>query len=433
MEPATSWFLLVYIATCVLAAASAAFATLLKVEPQAFEGDTRSVLARIQEHWPAELALTLLLFPFLGMAAVLVLGTLHFRSLVLSSVSASPAGGPALLLWLALTLLVLISVSLFRSLGARYPATLTRLLGWIFVPAFFLLYPLNRLFGSLLGRLKLTRGLETFGPLISAREVQDFVGSAGGVDVLGDGEREMISSIVEMRDTPVREVMIPRIDMKLLDIETPFAEARDFTAACGHSRVPVYKGSSDHVVGILYAKDLLRSGGDQDAASLIQLIRKPYFVPETKMVADLLRRFQEVRQHMAIVVDEYGGTAGIVTLEDLLEEIVGEIRDEFDQDENLFELIGEDSARVDAKIDLEELGEILDHEFEEVEEDFESLGGLLLYHSGRILKPGDELFLDPFTFRVESVQRQRIAKVIMIRPGLAAAVREQGKGEEVSS
>jgi CBS domain containing-hemolysin-like protein len=432
VEAASTWFLLAYLATCVLAAASAAFSTLLRVEPQAFEGESRGVLARLHEHWPGELALTLLLFPFLSMTAALVLGSLRFRGLTQPAEAADPVSGRALLLWLGLTLLILVTVSLFRSLGMRYPATLTRLLGWIFVPAFFLLYPFSRLFGSLLGRLKLTRGLETLGPLISAREVQEFVGSAGGVDVLGDGEREMISSIVEMRDTPVREVMIPRIDMKLLDIETPIAEARAFTASCGHSRVPVYKGSSDHVVGILYAKDLLRIGNEPDAGSLIQLIRKPYFVPETKMVADLLRRFQEVRQHMAIVVDEYGGTAGIVTLEDLLEEIVGEIRDEFDQDENLFELIGEDSARVDAKIDLEELGEILDHEFEEIEEDFESLGGLLLYHSGRILKPGDELSLDPFIFRVESVQRQRIAKVILIRPGLAAAVRERGKGEEVS-
>ena len=180
-------------------------------------------------------------------------------------------------------------------------------------------------------------------------------------------------------------------------------------------------------MGILYAKDLLRHESEGISVPLKQLMRKPYFVPESKMAGDLLRRFQALRQHMAIVVDEYGGTAGIVTLEDLLEEIVGEIRDEYDREERLFELIDADSARVDAKIDLEELGEILGYEFEEVEEDFETLGGLLLYHSGRILGPGDEVALEPFTFRVESVQRQRITKVILLREGLAKAVRGQGK------
>ena len=154
----------------------------------------------------------------------------------------------------------------------------------------------------------------------------------------------MIASIVELRDTPVREVMIPRIDVKALEVDTPFAEAKAFVARCGHSRIPVYKDSPDHVLGILYAKDLLRLEQEQaegraaaaTASPLMALMRKPYFVPETKMAGDLLRRFQALRQHLAIVVDEYGGTAGIVTLEDLLEEIVGEIRDEYDREERLF-------------------------------------------------------------------------------------------------
>jgi len=426
-------FLLALGATGLFSAAGAAFTTLLRVEPQAFEGEHRGVLARIHEHWPSQLALTLLLFPFLAMAASLVLGALRLSTLIEGS-PAGPAGLRLLAIWLGLALVVLLAVSVFRALGTRYPGTLTRLLGWIFIPTFFLLYPLNALFGPLLARLGMGEGLESLGPLVSARDVQDFVEHTGGEDILAEGEREMIASIVELRDTPVREVMIPRIDVKALDVETPFAEAKEFVASCGHSRIPVYKDSLDHVLGILYAKDLLRLEQAQEAgqakavaAPLMTLMRRPYFVPETKMAGDLLRRFQALRQHLAIVVDEYGGTAGIVTLEDLLEEIVGEIRDEYDREERLFELIDPRSARVDAKIDLEELGEIVGHTFVESEEDFESLGGLLLYHSGRILKPGDEMTLDPFTFRVESVQRQRIAKVIMIRDGLAEAVREQGK------
>jgi CBS domain containing-hemolysin-like protein len=133
---------------------------------------------------------------------------------------------------------------------------------------------------------------------------------------------------------------------------------------------------------------------------------------------------------MAVVVDEYGGTEGIVTLEDLLEEIVGEIRDEHDPEESLFELLDEGRARVDAKIDLDELGEILSHDFEE-SESYESLGGLLLFHAGRLLKPGDEVRVEPFAFRVESVQRQRIAKVILIREGLSEGLKKNpGKERE---
>ncbi len=417
MEPVSLWFLIATLGTLVFAALGAAFTTLLRVEPQAFEGDNRGVLARIHEHWPRELALTLLLFPFLGLTGGLVLGALHFATRI------GESGWMAMLLWLGLTAVLLLAANLSRGIAVRHPSSFMRALGWLLIPAFFILYPLSSLLGPVLSRLRLMPGLELGGFLVSARDVQDFVEKESGEDLLEEGEREMISSIIDLRDTMIREVMIPRIDIQALDIETPLEEAREFMAKVGHSRVPVYKESMDHVVGILYSKDLLRFGETETRPTLIQIMRKPYFVPETKFVGDLLRRFQALRQHLAVVVDEYGGTAGIVTLEDVLEEIVGEIRDEYDKEEMLFEMIDENSARVDAKIDLEELGEILGHEFKEVDEDFESLGGLLFYHSGRILAPGDEIELDPFTFRVESVQRQRIAKVVLVREGLGELVR----------
>jgi len=427
VAPATIWFLIAFVTTAVFAALATALTTLLRVEPQAFEGEKKGMLARIHEHWSRELAITMVVIPFSAMTASLVFGTFCFKERVGDDI------WRLLLLWLALTLLILIAAGLLRAVATRYPATFMRALGWLYVPAFFLLYPINSALGPLLRRLRLTRALDLAGVIVSARDVQDFVEHDGGDDLLKQAEREMISSIIDIRDTPVREVMIPRIDVKALDMETPFAEAREFMVKCGHSRVPVFKDSADHVVGILYSKDLLRYEGREPPAQLIQILRKPYFVPESKKVDDLLRRFQSLRQHMAIVVDEYGGTAGIVTLEDLLEEIVGEIQDEYDKEEQLFELIDDNSARVDAKIDLEELGEILKHEFKEVEEDFETLGGLLFYHSERILRPGDELKLEPFIFRVESVQRQRIAKVIIMREGLAKIVRnarDDGEAEE---
>ncbi|MBN2170569.1 MAG: HlyC/CorC family transporter [Candidatus Krumholzibacteriota bacterium] len=421
MDPATLGFAAAVVATAVFTAAGAALLGLLRVQPQIRESEKKALLLRIQESWPQEMALVLVLVPFLSMTATLVLGTRRF--------AAVGGAGRLVPVWLGLTLVVLLIVMLMRRLAARHPASLTSGLGWLYLPLFFLLLPLSALLVRVLGRLQLARLLELSGPLLSAAEMRDFVEGHGSEELLQAEEREMISSIFDLRDTPVREVMIPRIDVKAIEVSTSLPEAREFVARVGHSRVPVYKESMDHVVGILYTKDLLRPGSRDSATTLTQLIRKPYYVPETKTTGDLLKRFQALHQHLAIVVDEYGGTAGIVTMEDVIEEIVGEIRDEYDKDELLFELIDDNSARVDAKIDLEELGEILGHEFEEVEEDFETLGGLLLYHSGRILRPGDELVLEPFTFRVESVQRQRIAKVVMIGEGLAEGVRAHRKPE----
>ncbi|MCP4544859.1 MAG: HlyC/CorC family transporter [bacterium] len=429
MEPLFLWFLCAWGATLLFSAVTTAFTTILRVEPQITESEQKGMLARIHEHWPRELALTLLLFPFLGMTATLVLGGMHLANLV-TTANGSLHGGLTTLGWLVLMLGLVLSVNILRYVALKFPASITKILGWVLIPAFFVLYPLNSLLNPLLSRFQLARSLDLAGPIVSARDVQDFVENEGGEDLLHDTERQMISSIIDLRDTPVREVMIPRIDVVSLDVDTSFTEARQFMAEKGHSRMPVYKESIDHVVGILNSKDFLRQEGEKEEPRVMQLMRKPYFVPETKMVGDLLRRFQALRQHIAIVVDEYGGTAGIVTLEDLLEEIVGEIHDEYDKDENLFDLIDANSARVDAKIDLDELSEMLGHSFQEVEEEeFESLGGLLFYLSGRILRAGDKVHQEPFTFRVESVQRQRIAKVIISRDGLADIVRENSKDE----
>ena len=421
MDPATLGFAVALAATAVFTAAGAALLGLMRVQPQIRESEKKALLLRIQESWPQEMALVLVLVPFLSMTATLVLGTRRF--------AAVGGAGRMVPVWLGLTLVVLLIVMLMRRLAARHPASLTGSLGWLYLPLFFILLPLSALLVRLLGRLQLARLLELSGPLLSAAEMRDFVEGEGGEELLQAEEREMISSIFDLRDTPVREVMIPRIDVSAIEVSTSLHEAREFAARVGHSRVPVYKDSMDHVVGILYTKDLLLPDSQDPVTTLTQLIRKPYYVPETKTTGDLLKRFQALRQHLAIVVDEYGGTAGIVTMEDVIEEIVGEIRDEYDKEERLLELIDDTSARVDAKIDLEELGELLGHEFEEIEEDFETLGGLLLYHSGRILRPGDELVLEPFTFRVESVQRQRIAKVVMIGEGLAERVRANRRPE----
>ncbi len=412
------WFVLSLVATALFSALSAAFSTLIRMDPQVLEDRTPSPAERVGEQWPREWALTMLLLPFIALTGSVAAGMMRFAGL-------ADSAWRVFLVWLALSVIALVLGSLFRSLAEKYPVAHVSALGWVYIPLFFLLYPLTSLMRILLARFDLEGGFMLAGPLVSTREIQDFVETGARSELLEEGEREMISSIIDFHDTQVREVMIPRIDVKALDVETPFDEALDFAVDCGHSRIPVFAETVDHVLGILYSKDLLRFKIRGEKPDLKDILREPYFIPETKLIGDLLQRFQEKRQHMAVVVDEYGGTEGLVTLEDILEEIVGEIVDEYDTEERLFEMIDDSTARVDAKIDLEELGEILGTEFEEGE-GYESLGGLLLFHAGKILSPGDEVQLEHYTFRVESVQRQRIAKVILIKEGLAADVELAG-------
>ena len=412
------WFVLSLTATALFSALTAAFSTLMRMDPQVLEDRQPSPAEKVGEQWPREWALTLLLLPFLALTATVAAGAMYFGSLANSVLQ-------VFLIWLALAVTLLILGSLFRSLAEKHPLAHIAVLGWIYLILFFLLYPLTSLMRILLARFDLEGGFLLAGPLVTTREIQDFVETGARSELLDEDEREMISSIIDFHDTQVREVMIPRIDMNALDVETPFDEALDFVVDCGHSRVPVIGETVDHVLGILYSKDLLRFKLKGEQPDLKDILREPYFIPETKLIGELLRRFQAERQHMAVVVDEYGGTEGIVTLEDLIEEIVGEIEDEYDTEERLFEMIDANSARVDAKIDLEELGEMIGTEFEEGD-GYESLGGLLLLHAGKILTPGDEVVIEPYTFRVESVQRQRIAKIILIKEGLEADSAETG-------
>jgi CBS domain containing-hemolysin-like protein len=249
-------------------------------------------------------------------------------------------------------------------------------------------------------------------PYLTAEDVIAVVeaGEEGGE--IEEEEREMIHSILELGDTAVRDVMIPRVDMVAVERKSPIREALDKITEEGHSRIPVYEGSIDRIVGVVYAKDLLRPSF-RDALDLPaeRVMREPYFVPEGKRVDDLLREFQREKVHLAVVVDEYGGTAGLVTMEDLLEEIVGEIQDEYDRDDDLFEAVGPDSALVNAKIDLEELNERFDITIPTERHD--TLGGYLYDLIDRVPAEG-ESFEDPvggLLFKVEKVDRQRIARV----------------------
>jgi putative hemolysin len=233
--------------------------------------------------------------------------------------------------------------------------------------------------------------------------------------VLEQEEQKMIVSIFRLGDTLVREIMVPRIDVLALDVNTPIEEAMDALKHSGHSRVPVFKDSVDNILGLLYAKDLLgiwREGRRE--VFLSDHLRQAYFVPEAKKVDQLLAELQAKRIHMAIVVDEYGGVAGIVTLEDIVEEIVGEIRDEYDQaEELLFQAVSEDEYIFQGRIDLDDFNDIMGTELPNSEAD--TLSGLIYSRIGRVPTAGDNVLIKGLQLTVEQVSGQRIRKVRALR------------------
>jgi CBS domain containing-hemolysin-like protein len=255
------------------------------------------------------------------------------------------------------------------------------------------------------------RGLPK-GPFVTEDEIRHMVDVAEEEQEIEEEERELIHSVFEFGDTVVREVMVPRPDMVTLRAETTFEEALSTIVDAGYSRIPLYEGDTDNIVGVLYAKDLLKrihQGSHEEKVS--SLGRAPTFIPEQKKVSELLREMQTQHVHMAIVVDEYGGTAGLVTIEDLIEEIVGEIVDEYDKEEPLVEPIDEDTIRVDAKMSIDEVNELLGVELPH--EEWDTVGGLVFGLTGRVPVAGESVRFDSIEFRAERITGRRIQKVVI--------------------
>lgn len=227
-------------------------------------------------------------------------------------------------------------------------------------------------------------------------------------------ERQMIYSVLEFDETLAREVMIPRIDVMGVDIATPVDEALQVFIESGHSRIPVYEGNIDNIKGLLYAKDLLNLWRTGETKPIRDLMRKTFFVPENKRCDVLLKELQTSKIHMAVVVDEYGGTAGLVTIEDLLEEIVGDIQDEYDvNEEDDYVQIGPGEYVVDASMNLDDFNELLDIELPT--EDSDTLGGFIFTHLGRVPEAGEVIQHPVLTMRVDSIEGRRIRKVHVTR------------------
>jgi CBS domain containing-hemolysin-like protein len=223
-------------------------------------------------------------------------------------------------------------------------------------------------------------------------------------------ERELISQVLDFADAIVREVMVPRPDMVTVSGETSSEHALDLVLEEGKSRIPVFGEDTDDILGVLYARDLLQLWDEEAGPRLARdLMRDAYFVPETKRVPDLLREMQKNQVHMAIAVDEFGGTAGLVTIEDLLEELVGEIADEYDEEEPLVIQEADGSYLIDARLDIDDLGVLIGYEIPD--EDWNTVGGLVLGLAGRVPAEGENFEFNRHTITVERVQGRRVAQI----------------------
>jgi putative hemolysin len=252
-------------------------------------------------------------------------------------------------------------------------------------------------------------------PFVTEEELKTYIDIGEEKGTLDKTEREMIHSIFEFRETMVKEVMVPRIDMICIEKDFPIHDVLTLVREKGHSRIPVYHENVDDIIGILFVKDLLPFlSGKKPVPSLETLVRKPYFVPESKLIDELLKEFQKERIHMAIVVDEYGGTSGLVTLEDVIEEIVGEIRDEYDREKPLIQKVDAHSWIIDAKINIEELNARLGFDIP-AEEDYESLGGFIFSLMGSIPTEKESVDYANLRILIEKVQGRRIKSVRIIQ------------------
>lgn len=249
---------------------------------------------------------------------------------------------------------------------------------------------------------------------VTEEEIQEIISAGEEEGLINPRENEMIRSIFHLGDSIVREIMVPRTDMACIDSSDDIRDVVTKIIACGHSRLPVYEGTMDNIIGLLYAKDLLKYWGtDALAFDLRKTLRAPYYIPETKNLEELLQEFKRKRVHMAIVIDEYGGTAGLVTIEDLLEQIVGDIQDEYDLEEERLIRQPDGSVVVDARLPVEELEE---HFGIEVERDmFDTVGGLIFHLTGRIPRAGEQIATDDLHMTILEADERKIRSVRITR------------------
>ena len=246
--------------------------------------------------------------------------------------------------------------------------------------------------------------------VLTEKELQAIIEESEEEGIINEGEGEMLHSIFEFGETIVREVMVPRTDMVCCSTTASFDELLESIIASGHSRIPIFEGTNDRMVGVVYAKDLLKFWGHASAeVDIAKVMRDPYFVPETKNIEELLQEFRTKRVHMAIAIDEYGGTSGLITIEDLIEEIVGDIQDEYDLEEEWLLEEPDGALLVDGRLSIEELEE---HFEATIPKDrFDTVGGYLFNLFGHVPKDGEEVRDGDLVMTVVESDERKIRKV----------------------
>jgi len=256
-------------------------------------------------------------------------------------------------------------------------------------------------------------------PHISEEEIEYMLEEGAKVGLFEATEKELIQSVFEFTDTVVKEIMVPRPNIVAIDVDSTQSEIIRVVTEEGYSRLPVYKGTVDHIVGVIYAKDIINLLEYGNLIILHDIIRPAYFVPGTKKISQLMREFQKRKIHMAVVVDEFGGTEGIVTMEDILEEIVGEIHDEYDEVEKEYEVSSDGSLLVDALMRVDDFNIRFDAGLPK-EGDYETVGGFLNVTAGHIPELGEEIKYDNMVFVVTQKDEHRVQRVKVKRPGSSA-------------
>jgi CBS domain containing-hemolysin-like protein len=308
-----------------------------------------------------------------------------------------------------------------RTIGRQHAYSIALLAALPLQAISVLLTPISRLLVLIGNSLTPGRGFRN-GPFASEIELREVVDMAQQRGVVADEERRMIQSVFELGDTPAREVMVPRTEMVWIESDKTAGQASSLAVRSGHSRIPVIGENVDDVVGVVYLKDLVQQAYSTNGgidARVGEVMRQPVFVPDSKPLDELLREMQRDRNHMALLVDEYGAIAGLVTIEDVLEEIVGEIADEYDTDEVApVEELGDKNFRVSARLPLEDLAELYELELDD-DLDVDTVGGLLAHELGRVPLPGAEVTWDTLRLRAEGGRdhrgRVRVGTVL-VRP-----------------
>ena len=245
-----------------------------------------------------------------------------------------------------------------------------------------------------------------------AEGIHDLMDEGQAKGLISNEESHMVYGVLDLKETKAHSIMVPRTEISSASVDCTLGEMISLVTQCGHTRIPIHKDDIDHVVGVLHAKDLLRLlGGDPDSRIPFEIFRKPFFVPGNRTISDLLKDLQEQRTHLAIVTDEYGGTAGIITTEDILEEIVGEILDEHDHEEALLSILDDGGFLVDARLEIEKLEEHLKIHFPEG--DFESVGGFIIHLLGKIPEVGEKTSFGNFDITIQKGDQRKIDKVLI--------------------